>query len=224
MFIDHIGAGILEQSDFFMGNYWEIDFLVRGIGRIAFPIFCYLITQGCAYTHSRVKYALNLFIFALISEIPYDLLFWCTPVDWGHQNVYLTLLIGLLSIWLMDIVEKRELKFGILLEIPILAIGAILAELLETDYGAWGVLLIGIIFLSKKTKKIQCITSVIFIITSPFYMNMSLLEAFGAIAFIFIGISTSERKNKINKYVFYALYPIHLLIYSGIRYLIFTYI
>ncbi len=220
MFIDHIGAGILEKSSTFMSEHYQIDYVARSIGRLAFPIFCFLIVEGYDHTRSRLKYARNLLIFALISEIPFDMLFRLKYFDMSYQNVYFTLLIGLLTIMGMGFFEEKNLKFSLLLELPVAALGAFIAYLMKTDYAEWGVVLIAVIFITRKNRLVQCLVTVLFMITSPFYMDIAMIEALGALSFILIGMYNGQRKGTINKYVFYSLYPAHILLYCGIRYLL----
>lgn len=128
MFLDHFGAmvlemylaknntmivgqgigelGIQEQSIYSVVEL--IDVILRLIGRFGFPIFCFLLVEGFQYTSSVKKYALNLTIFALISEIPFDLALkhqWYAP---EYQNVYFTLLIGLLTLTAMKYLTESE--------------------------------------------------------------------------------------------------------------------
>ena len=72
MFIDHIGASVLEKIPQYTTVDWvfQLNFTLRLIGRISFPIYCFLLVEGFFMTRSQKKYALNLFVFALVSEIP----------------------------------------------------------------------------------------------------------------------------------------------------------
>ena len=138
MLIDHIGAAYFEPlifgefgpaPDRIMGlTAWHFYEVLRCIGRIAFPIFIFLLVEGFTYTGDRKKYALRLGLFCLISEIPFDLAFQPTDLDiwknlsllnrdsfeYTYQNVFFTLLIGFLTIWVMDIAkdyfEQRKFR------------------------------------------------------------------------------------------------------------------
>ena len=105
MLIDHAGATIIRtlwqspviSSSVSQSRLWsEIYKISRSVGRIAFPIFCFMIVEGFLHKRNVWRYARRLFLFSLISEIPFDLALkgsWYFP---EKQNVYFTLLIGLL--------------------------------------------------------------------------------------------------------------------------------
>ena len=77
------------------------------MGRLAFPIYCFLLVEGFLHTHDLKKYALRMLGFALISEGPFDWAFF-SGVYWGHQNVYFTLLLGLLAMKLWIHPRRRR--------------------------------------------------------------------------------------------------------------------
>lgn len=127
MLIDHVAAALLTRvlisnGMMYLGNdmdynrQWYADngllyaimLLMRLIGRIGFPIFCFLLVEGFQKTGSRAKYALRLGLFALISEIPFDLALKGQVLEFGYQNVYFTLLLGMLMIWGFEMVSKMN--------------------------------------------------------------------------------------------------------------------
>lgn len=143
MFIDHLGAGILERylgcmessgGDFrgALGNskflLKMIDEIFRCVGRLGFPIFIFLLIEGFKHTRSVPKYARNLLIFALISEFPFDSAFNSDyAFEFSYQNVYFTLFFGLLVVWGISIIRKKDLsKLPI---VPIRILGTIVASL-----------------------------------------------------------------------------------------------
>lgn len=128
MFIDHATAifieGLLikrgmndistaeESIKFFSENagLYGWDLFLRGVGRIAFPIFIFMLVQGFVHTHNRAKYALRLLIFALVAELPFNLAFGKNIISLSYQNVIWTLLMGFLFMWFDDFIHKKEVS------------------------------------------------------------------------------------------------------------------
>ncbi len=315
MFIDHLGASIFEfylynmleprGADYcksvicsrvpwlwmeWMGDYdkvLNIDITLRTIGRLAFPIFCFLLVEGFLHTHNMKKYLTRLGIFALVSDLPFDMAFF-GEITLKHQNVFFTLFIAVLALWAADHAKKQESfngfhrfvgKIGVLIAgafaayatltsmgmifgyivgsifelsdlIQIVISGVlgfiagvivylvlikkydaenklrictgmlyvfgffILAELLCTDYGGWGVLAVVVMWLVR-----------------PAWMNgfnagvlaltiMSFGEAAAFISALPIEMYNGKRGLKM-KYFFYVFYPAHLALFVLIRYLLF---
>ena len=111
MLVDHLGASLLENGLFRCSaidpRLVGLDQLLRLAGRLAFPIYCFLLVEGFLHTHDLKKYALRMLGFALISEWPFDWAFF-SGVYWGHQNVYFTLLLGLLAMKALDTSQTPE--------------------------------------------------------------------------------------------------------------------
>ena len=227
MLIDHIGAGVLGRLLVVRGmneaadlNAW-IDAnstlvityqMMRFVGRLAFPIFCFLLIEGFEHTHDVKKYALRLLSFCLISEIPFVLLFNGKILESGYQNVFFTLLLGLLVIAGLHLVEqhfvgttvgKTILRVG--LNAVIILTGCVLALVLKTDYDFKGILAITVLYLFRNRKKAQMWAGVII------FLLMDSLEMFAALSFILIWFYNGTRGRQ-NKYFFYFFYPAHLLL------------
>lgn len=111
MIIDHIGAaivqllpGIHDATSMTYLTYW----ILRLVGRLAFPIYCFFIVEGLTYSKNKVKYSLRLLLFCVLSEIPFDLAIHGQLIDWSYQNVFWTLLIGLLAMCGFEYIRKHE--------------------------------------------------------------------------------------------------------------------
>ena len=126
---------------------------LRLIGRLAFPIFCFFIVEGLSHTRNVYKYAFRLFLLALISEIPFDISHSNRLFDFKNQNVFWTLLLGLVAIYCIDgIYRKFRLKKPVryLLVFGIALLASLVAYSLKSDYGAFGISTIVIIYLAER--------------------------------------------------------------------------
>ncbi len=140
MFIDHFGKALTNQ-------YW-----MTYIGRLAFPLFAFLIAEGYDHTKDFKKYIKRMLIYALISEIPYNLMFGGVFYPAG-QNVLFTFIIALLAIRVMDLAWQKKPLIGLLAGIGATLVGFILACLLATDYYGFGFLTVLCFWVFGKVKK-----------------------------------------------------------------------
>lgn len=210
MAIDHFAASILyygilpHQSSFSVGSLtisWLVIYeICRFIGRIAFPIFCFLMVEGFFYTRSRRNYALRLLLFALLSELPFDLALLQRPWDISHQNVFFTLWIGFLTIWGME--NSKDSHHAEAKQALFFISGCALAYLLRTDYDYLGILLIVVLYCFRSDRKMQCIVGCVSL----------LWEAPACLAFLPISCYNGKRGLSV-KYFFYLFYPMHLILY-----------
>ena len=211
MLIDHTGAAVVNTI-FAVGNlqtkHYELyQFLrtlyswMRGVGRLAFPIFCFLIVEGYFHTRSVLKYCERLFLFALISEIPFDYALKQSVPFWNKQNVYFTLLIALICIWAMD--QARGMGA---VQFAALASAMYLADALKTDYNYKGVFLIAMLYLFHDHRLYQCAAGAASIAW----------EKYAPLSYILCFFYNGKRGLNL-RYLFYVFYPGHLLILGFIR-------
>ena len=216
MFIDHFGASVVEGA-WMAGRRivsYRVYLALRLIGRIAFPIYAFLIVEGFRHTGNVWKYMGRLFFFALMSEILFDLAFYRTPVNWHHQNVYFTLALGLLALWLWDFfrtaerIPSRPLRY-LLAASSVLAVAAA-AHFLKTDYSQWGILTIAAFYVFTKSEWLRDIASGCALLAS------SPLEAASFIDYVLFHFYNGKRGRQ-SKYFFYFFYPGHLALLAMVN-------
>lgn len=222
MLLDHIWATVVS------GNDW-----MTYLGRLTFPIFAFLISEGFIHTSNIKKYILRLLGFALVSEIPFNLFYggsWFYPY---HQNVMFTLLLGLLAIVVIDKAKKektaKSIGKAVLLLIPI-SLGAFIGF---PDYGFLGYLTVIMFYLFRGFRfawVLQLAGMILLHFVLPEGQNLIIelfgktfefpLQSFAVLALIPIWLYSGKKGKggKILQYGFYAFYPVHMLILYLIRY------
>lgn len=198
MIIDHYGAIFHDGVDIY-----------RIIGRIAFPIYCFLLVEGYTHTSDIKKYLKRLLIFAFISEIPFDFAFYGS-INFSHQNIFFTLSIGLITMYLLDKYEEK----GIIRAIVISG-SFIIAVILAVDYSFLGIIYILLFHTFRKhtkSKKIFNLAILMFLFNFVFSMW---LQEFSLLALPILYLYNGELgpRNKFSQMFFYAAYPLHLLIF-----------
>lgn len=218
MLMDHLWATLLPAQE------W-----LTCVGRIAFPIFAFMAVEGYFHTHNLKKYLLRMLIFAVISEVPFDLMYggtWFYPV---HQNVIWTLMMGLVGIHLMETVRKKKSTFVyILVSAIVVILGGLLGTLSMVDYYGIGVLTV-FIFYFFRGRKWWCLLGQMLAL---YWVNVELLgglmypiRLFGmefelcqqglallALLPIWLYRGRQGYHSKPFQYFCYAFYPIHMLV------------
>ena len=218
MLMDHLWATLLPARE------W-----LTCAGRVAFPIFAFMAVEGYFHTRSFKKYILRMLLFAVLSEIPFDLMYggtWFYPV---HQNVLWTFLLGLLGVWLMEQVRKKGKTWMYLLVcVLVVPAGLVLGTLCMVDYYGVGVLTV-FVFYFLHGRKWWCFLGQL---AALYWLNVELLgglmypvQLFGmefelcqqglallALIAIWLYRGRQGYHSKPFQYLCYAFYPVHMLL------------
>ena len=217
MAIDHTAHVVLSrwlpamQPLFVIGNTeYSLYRICRDIGRSAFPIFCFLLIEGFLHTSNRFRYGRNLFLFALLSEIPFNCVFQVNSIwDAAHQNVFFTLFFGYLAMCAWEYFENRPLLQG-----SCLTALCVLSYHFRADYGIRGFLFILLLYFLRHEKLAQTLMG-------SFFLYWEWKACF---AFLSLNMYNGKRgfiRGKFGKYFFYIFYPLHLVVLEIIRYQLF---
>ncbi len=195
MTADHIGAVFFPEIP-----------LLRWIGRLAMPVLCFFIGEGLRHTRSPRRYLLRLTGFALLSELPFDLAFY-GGIEWGHQNVYFALALGLLALWA---IQSRGME-GWLLALT----AALAAELLGCDYGMYGVLLILLLdrFHSARSEQLAGAA----LLNLAFFGLQTQTLSLIALPLLWL---YSGKRGRDDRRLFYLYYPAHLCVLGILRFVL----
>ena len=218
MLMDHLWATLLPAKE------W-----LTCAGRVAFPIFAFRAVEGYFHTRSFKKYILRMLLFAVLSEIPFDLMYggtWFYPV---HQNVLWTFLLSLLGVWLMEQVRKKGKTWMYLLVCVLVVLaGLVLGTLCMVDYYGAGVLTV-FVFYFLHGRKWWCFLGQL---AALYWLNVELLgglmypvQLFGmefelcqqglallALIPIWLYRGRQGYHSKPFQYLCYAFYPVHMLL------------
>lgn len=193
MVIDHVGAIL------FPDQIW-----MRVIGRVAFPIYAYCLAEGFRYTSDCRRYLGRLALFAILSEIPFDLAFYGVPFSFAHQNVFFTLTLGLILLWVLERCREQ-----LLLCAGAFAVLCFLAQALHMDYGAGGLLMVFAFYLAQQGAS-PWIGWGIFVFINLFGYAGGVQWA-AILALLPIGLYSGKAGKKKQRF-FYWIYPLHLLL------------
>lgn len=203
MTFDHMG------SNFFPGMP-----LFRVVGRLAFPLFAYCLVVGCLYTSDVKKYALRLGAFALLCQPIYALVgTQGTEAYWEKlvfvPNIFFTLLVGLAAVY-----GLREKKWWLT------AAAVLFSAFVNLDYGVYGVILMVLFYLLRNKRWVSLAVVAAYLamdlVNLPRWPYIAALQGFSLLSLPLICAHTNVDL-KVNKYVFYAYYPLHLLVIALVQ-------
>lgn len=211
MMIDHFGCVFLQ-------NGTTLYYICRIIiGRISFPMFCVLFIEGFCYTKKehRLRHVIDLIIFGLISEVPFDYVLLNSGVVYkGAQNVMWTWLLCFLMLWLFDYVKESSIfnnSAKLISSIILMMIFVFISYLFKTDYGFAAPLCIGVGYLwhnnSVKSELWQVAIVVSLILFADYGMWTYMLSV---IPFLFYNHKIGHKC----KYLYYVGYPLHICLFG----------
>ena len=218
MLIDHIGFMLLLNGKLYgydMSLYSYVSILdsakwimiayriCRMIGRISFPLYAFCIVEGFMRTRNLFKYLLRLLLLAVISEIPYNLMTANSILSISNQNVIWTFILGLFMLF-----GFKKIKNSFVVQVIILVVIAYIAYFLKTDYDYKGIILMALYYWTRYDRNMRTLTNSIF----TAFMSSEADYGFGIFSSFFIHFYDGTRGElNLNK-LFYAFYPVHMLI------------
>lgn len=194
MLIDHVGAIL----------YPDI-MILRIIGRISFPIYAFLVAEGFFHTKNVKKYMQRLLVFAIVSEIPFDLALTGKILEFGHQNVFFTLFAGL------GLLELYSRQTSMAERIICILVITTCGDLFQSDYGAWGILMIFCFYAFREKRWLK-----LALVSAINVFAFGWIQSYAVFACIPIALYNGK-KGAGMKYVFYSIYPLHLLLLYMIK-------
>lgn len=214
MLTDHVGAILLPEVP-----------VLRCVGRLAFPIFAFFIAEGYTHTRNFGRYFRRLAIFAVVSEIPFNLENGAV-FDLTRQNVLFTFCLALLTLRGLEALG-RERGFGRWAGCGLMmAAGFAAGELLRTDYGGWGVVTVALLYLCRDGKyaKLWLLLAMAAVnglgmgsLAMPVFGGEMPIQIFAVAALPVIWLYNGQAGPKGLRRAFYVFYPAHLLVLEGIR-------
>lgn len=192
----------LLASDSHMMTLAGISSIMQLLGGLSVPLFAFLLVEGFLHTSCYRRYLLSVFVFAILSEIPYDLANYGRIWDIRGQNALFSMLIGLLMLYFLRMLRQKPGITGALSRLLIVFCAVVWAAFLRTECGLCTLLLIALFYLLYASGLWKTILGIL----------VSLLYVPGPLAFYGIWCYNEVRKNRIPKYAYYLFYPLHLLL------------
>lgn len=205
MLIAHVGFCLLPKVE-----------ILRNIGRLAFPLFAFQVAIGFSHTRNKSKYLMRMFIFAVVSQIPFMLFRHRVGYDNLKLNIGFSFFISLLCLYIIDLFKEKKQPLILLLILPLLYS----AYKLNVDYSFFAPLWIIVFYLFGQSKKDfpWLLVSMFFVTASYVIMFKNVNQLYCLISLLFIAFYNGKKGPGL-KYAFYIFYPLHLMILTLLNYL-----
>ena len=209
MLIDHFGYAIVPEWS--VAHMTEIYYACRIIGRLAFPIYCFLLAEGMQHTRNPKNYILRLGLGILLAELPFDILF-NECFTWENQSVMVTLTLGAVMLLCMQKTEQKWQK--LLITIPF----AMLTDLAKSDYGGWGIAMLAVFALTDRVDLqllgLLLVNGMMESVLLPIFGIPVSGQLFAVFALLPITLYSGEKRthSRVAQWGFYLFYPLHLLV------------
>ena len=211
MLIDHINKALIYPN--LTSNYGSLTTLSNifdKIGRIAFPLFCFLLVEGFFKTRNRKKYLLNLLIFGVISEVPFDMFTTASFFNMNWNNVMFSLALVLVTIWIIDTLKVKMEKYTkvlwYLVSFLIVGVMCAVSMFLALDYEHHAILTGYFFYLFYGSTAVAL----------PFCYASMYTEPWALMGFG-LTLTYNGKRGKQSKMLSYWFYPVHLLILGALR-------
>lgn len=209
MLIDHVNKALIYPN-LNGGILLHISDLFYILGRIAFPLFAFFIVEGYFKTRNRKKYLLNLLLFGVISEVPFDMFTSATFFNPRFNNVMFSLALCLITIGIIDVLKtKMPHILWYFISLIIIAVMCLVAMFLAVDYDYHAIIIVYLLYVLYNKPVLSVILGYLSIIK----------ELWAFLGFGFILMYNGER-GKQSKILNYCFYPVHLLILGLLRMLL----
>lgn len=237
MVLDHVSRIVLTNGIMTHASYsqisdeqWailsEASDALHVLGRIAFPLFCFLIVEGFLHTHDLKKYLRNMLVFAIIAEPIYDFVQTGQLFDLRQQNVMCELLLSLVFLIVLEKIQSLSKRKRYIAETALIVLTALAAEYTKLDGGVYGIMLVAAFYLFHDSKAKMFFAAVCAVLLSSCHIVGGGFEfatanvlnpdvAAAVVSLLLINLYNGKRGLKL-KYFFYIFYPAHLALLYGV--------
>lgn len=210
MVVDHIGVVLLPDV------FW-----LRGIGRLSFIIFCFLLAEGAVFTRNRPKYAIRLLLLALLSIVPFSLAKYDVWLNFEDLNVFFVLSSSVMMLSLFDLC--KNIPFEYVFKLLIVIMFGLIGNIVGFEYNFYGYALVACFYQFRGNKlAVLWATIITTLVALPLFkiyvesskpinaIVYSFIEGIGLISLFFILAYNGERGKQLPKWFYYLFYPAHL--------------